>query len=845
MLLRPSSPSVWRRLSTRAHTARATNSSDGGDSSDDGTVAVRASFISGNGSFEEERGKGESAAGDDDDDDDDDGGGGGIGVALRDLRAALGGAELPQAALALYALVRAAFDAPLLACARSAARLAGALDGVAAATDLAARALEAGGNASSAAALPAMLQASWLLVRMAHGPAPARRALCAPAAAQTLARLLHASGEAMAAADDACRGADACAAVMRNAALAVLLLARDGSLAAGAGRALQDAGAIGALSHAAAVADFAPTAAALAAGALAALSESPDGAVAAAALEAFLRPAVLAHAVPLLGACQRPAQEASMQQQQQHQQQQQQHQQHHVGFGLAAAAVASALPAALAARPQACLRALAAARLVGAALAALPARRHAQLLAAHLAGSAGQRALGAAEGDCAADAPIALAQALALPHVHVTLPGAAAAAGGGGGRLVAASACGAGAAADCAAGAGAKRRRRPRTRAGAHAGAGAGAAALLARAWGRVAGGGRAGCSSSADDVHTDVLLARLLLLGPRLDRLVGAMAEETAAAAARGEGAGGAGSATAALLGLAGQLLARGQELSSSVKLGNGGGGGSSSRRRCSCDGDDSSAGSECGGCTDLSAGGTVTVAFGPFAHSLSPEGCRRVAGASAVLRSMLECGVDGSDSGGGSDAEQQQQQQRPAAAVRCPAVPGLSEQTSRWALARLDAWAAPAGGGGAAAAALAAPEAALLWVAADFWQADALQADCEDRLLRLLLDAVDGGGAAFERLLATVLALCDLRPAASARLRRLAARAFLRRAAPQPPLQPLPLPPSPAPPLPPALAALAARHAGALLPAVRLKLRDRLVALCVLEAPHPDADAPDAPVG
>jgi hypothetical protein len=135
---------------------------------------------------------------------------------------------------------------------------------------------------------------------------------------------------------------------------------------------------------------------------------------------------------------------------------------------------------------------------------------------------------------------------------------------------------------------------------------------------------------------------------------------------------------------------------------------------------------------------------------------------------------------------------------------------------------------------------QAAQLWVAADFFQVDGLQCACEDDLAAALAAAAAGDAAAtgragaFAELLGASLALCVRHPASSGRLRPLIAREFLRAASA-----------APVGCLDPRLAAAAAARLGALLPGVLAELRDRLVALCVLNAGRGDADSPEEAVG
>jgi hypothetical protein len=748
-----------------------------------------------------------------------------VDAALARLRGALGpvpprGAPggLAGAALALGELAQELLEAPVHAL--SALLRGGGLADVGSAVDAAG----AAGRASGA--LPALLQSSWVLLHTAHGAREGRAALATPAGARALSNLLSAAVEIATAQDGdeaaaegeartprsdasaACAAGDACAAVLRNASLVALLMVDQPGCAAdaaAAGDALSAAGALGLLARVAAFEGAGGAApAALAAGALSALVAAGGGAqaaaaAAAAAADALLQPAALRGLVFLNGMAHPPPAGA---QQQEWSPQAAGALRALPGGARALALAAGALPRLLAERPEQLLRGLIEERLVGLALAAAP-RRLGQLLVAHLVSSRGQAALAAVDAEWAADAPLALAQALASP-LHLTLPAAAAAGG---------------------------------------------ASALLGRGAG------------PADDVHTDVLAARLLLQGSRLAELVGALgeeAEEAAAAAAAGAAAAPpppAGDATRAVLALAAHLLGRETELAA-VRLVRGDSVADSSSEGSACCASLSTSSSRGAGGSACSAGdagvegatpwlgpsgrvrrtgaGPVAFAFGPHEHRVSLGAYRRLRRASKLLHSVL--------------LRAEAQAGEPIT-VLC--VPAFSDAANWWALTRLQQWAdaaaAAAGAAGDATvlAGLDARQAALLWVAADFWQVDELQAACEDRLVAAIADAQAAGTCAAApegatapspssppQLLSMALALCARHAASSGRLRRLLARAFLRAAA---------APGCAAP----EVAAVVAQHRDVLLPAVADDLRDRLAALCVLNAGRGDADAPELPVG
>jgi hypothetical protein len=765
-----------------------------------------------------------------------------VGAALGRLRDALtaagAGGSLAGAALALGELAQELLEPPH---ALAVLLRAGGLPHVAAAISAAAAAaaLGSGAGADEGAALPALLQASWVLLHTAHGGPDGRAAIAAPAGAAALATLLAtglsqpADGAGKDEADDSfgrpapgsssASGNDgARAASLRNASLAALLLVDQpgpGAAAAGAaGEALRAAGALELLGRTAGFDGCGgPAAAALAAGALAALAAG-SGTAADAAADALLRPEALRGAVFLLGAAaQPPLASASA-----------------WATGLhalpcaprALELLAAALPRLLASRPDALLRALIEERLVGPLLAAAP-RRMGQLLVAHLVSSRGQAALAVAEAEWAVDAPLALAQAIAAP-AHLTLPAAA---------MGAASA-------------------------GAPRSAGGAATALL--------GAG----SGGLEDVHTDVLAARLLLQGPRLLELVHAFGDEAEEAAACTSGVALLGDATAALLALARHLLGRESELAAVRLLRGDSVADSSSEGSAGCySGSASGSGSaaSCGahaaaagfddatpwlGATAAarrSGAGPVAFAFGCHEHRLGLGAYRRLRRASKLLHSvLLRAGAQAGE---------------PVTTLR---VPALSDAANWWALTRLHQWvdaeaptavAAADGDTGAGVAAgkaaagavlepLDARQVALLWVAADFWQVDGLQAACEDRLVAAIEAAPLAGATAADgctgnggdehaaaaptplpQLLSMALALCGRHAASSSRLRRLLARAFLRASSAPGAAAEVFLP-------------AAAAHRDVLLPAVWEDLRDRLTALCVLNAGRDDADAPESPV-
>ncbi|GBF91506.1 hypothetical protein Rsub_04246 [Raphidocelis subcapitata] len=713
---------------------------------------------------------------------------------LRDaLRAgaSAAGADLAGAALALRALADTLLDAPH-AC--DPLLIAGCVPDVAAAASAAA-AVALGARATpgaAAAAHPALLQASWVLLVLARGPPALRLELCAAAPARALVDALSAAlGPPQ---DDEqpaeLEARDVRAAVLRNASLAALLLVADAdaagderaALSARASSALAGAGALVQLARAAAFEGCGGVdAAVLAGGALAALAGARDPALAAAAAAALLQPGPLRGVVFVLAHGQGgPAGALAAL----------------PGAGLALAALHAAVPRLLARAPERAVRLLVEERLVGPLLSAAP-RRTAQLVLAHLVSSRGQAALAAVEREWAVDVPLALAQALVLP-AHLTLPAAACAS---------AQPCG------------------------------GGTAALLG---GEGAGG---------DDVHTDVLLARLLLRGSRLGELVAALGE--GCSSCDGGDGGGANAdgglpdpaAAEALLSLAGYLLARDTELSrvqlargdsvidsescgsagSSSSIGSSGGSGggpSASLPPLPL----ASAGNPGDSQVHCSGTGPVVFAFGPHQHRMGSAEYKRLRRASKLLHSVALRASPGE-----------------AEPIRALRVPLLSDEENWWALRRLEAWTEAAACGGADSAAaevarLGAREAALLWIAADFWQVDSLQMDCED-LLASALSAAAGGDAkadadaAFAPLLGSLLSLCAQHPASSARLLRLVARALLGAVGARSGLRQ-------------SEAVLIAGHRDALLPAVYEELRDRLVALCVLNMGQPDADSPDARV-
>jgi hypothetical protein len=747
-----------------------------------------------------------------------------VSAALAGLLAAGGGvAAHAEAAAALHALAEAMLEWPQ---ALDQLLLAGGVDAVSAVAAAAAGALAAPGGSDRGAA-PALLQASWVLLQVAHGPPGARRALAAPAGVAALAAMLAAAlgppgGDAAA---DAAAPAhlDARAAVLRNAAHCALSLlepaapvAATAQQAAGpnaraveraadvaaAAAALSAAGVLAALAR---LASFdgpaaAPAAALLAAGALAAAAAA-DGPVGSDALAALTSPPALRGAVFVLGqglqwqAGARPAAAAP-------------------GAVRALELLSAALLRALHARPEPLLRALIEERLVGPLLAAAP-RRAAQLLVANLVSSRGQAVLAAVEAEWAVDAPLALAQATAAP-AHLKLPAVAAPASSTGGSERAAAP---------------------------QAAAASGASALLER---------------GSDDVYTDTLTARLLLMGSRLQELVWAAGDDWAAAAAAAAGGGGIvgdacavpasgdaeGAAAEAVAALSRHLLSLDAELQRVQLVRGDSVADTESSSACSAD-----AAAACNGHEQQPAhashqariAGLVVFRFGALEHRMPEAGFRRLRRASKLMHTVLR--RPGGTGGGGDNG---------GAAVTAFRVPGFSDAENRWALAQMEAWVeaggGASGGGPPHAPALAPRDAARLWVAADFWQVDELQVACEDALAAAL--AASGmacGGEAppvgsFPELLGLALHLCAAHPASCRRLQRLAAAAFLSAGAPAPALlgggggggggggEDA------------AAALISARDA--LLPGVRDELRDRLVALCVLNLGRPDADSPEEPV-
>ncbi|KAI8468218.1 MAG: hypothetical protein J3K34DRAFT_523116 [Monoraphidium minutum] len=769
------------------------------------------------------------------------------------LRAGRGGAAagLPAAAAALRALAEALLDSPVAPGQAAAAGAAAELGGAVAATAAALGAARAAGAPQPPDAVPALLQASWVAVQLAHGPPAARAALAAPPGAAALAGLLAAALGPPADGDDAA----ARAAVLRNAALSALLLVEgsvlppaDGRSAAAlrAGEALAAAGALPQLSRvlafdgaagaaaavaagpAAAAAAAAP--AALAAGALAALVCGGAGgrapALQGAALDALLEPAALHGVVYLTSEANAGAPGA-------------------VG-GLAAAPgasralslLAAALPRALAARPAAALRGLVEERLVGPALAAAP-RRLAQLIVAHLASSAGQDALDAVEAEWALDAPVALAQALVAPGAHLRLPSGGAA---------------------------------PPPAPGSASNAEPEGVDGLERAGSASSGSSRASGASALlergpDDVYTDVLLARLLLRGGRLMELAAAFVDATAdddggagiAAAAAAPAPAGADAAAAAAA-LAAHLAARAPELArvqvtrgDSVADSDSSGAPSSGAppsgappaagaccddaRGCGCVAH--SAGPWTGAGADdaaprRSGAGPVAFVFGPHEHRMPAASYRRLRRASKLLHSVLVRAEPAPADASGDDAAS------PALVISELGVPRFSDAASWWALTRLELWAAAAGAG-ALGLAGEPRRAALLWAAAEFWQVDGLQTACEDALGAALSEAQApaAGGAppadGFAELLALALSLCARHPLSGARLLRIAARALLAAAGGGAGDGAL---------WRGGAAGVAALHRGALVGAIHDELRDQLVSLCVSNAGSLDADSPEEAV-
>ncbi|KAF8060528.1 hypothetical protein HT031_004705 [Scenedesmus sp. PABB004] len=729
-------------------------------------------------------------------------------------RVGAGGAGAADEAAALHRLAEQLFGSPVSVCELVAQ---GGVPAVAGAAERSAHALPG--------AAPALLQASWVLLQVAHGPP----ACCAALMDARLVRAL--AGAARRVLDAPAVPAEAKSAVLRNLAWTLLVLC-DGH------------------SSASKSAAPAPSSAAACAAALA-----DAGGVELLAGLAGLQCGAEAGwvAIACLGLFMQRGQEAAAAAQQQQQQQQQA-----AAEQLAAAAAADAmlqpeslhglahllarppqlgaraaglvsgqLHYLLAARAPELLRGLIEERLVG-AVARAAAPRLGRLLVCQLLSSRGQEIMAEVEAAYELDVPLALAQAIPAP-VHLKLPPAPAAAaqqqqqqpqpGGGadaGGEI------------------------QPEPEPEAQPRAGGTAAAQRAKAPAAPAGAG-------GDDVYTDVLACRLLLQHSRLDELLSAFADELLLADAPGDAP--PPPVCAAVLELVGHLMSRDLQLAAvALERGDSVDGASASGSASS------SASSSAGSALDAAlaapdasgvyssvlaglvpdvalpaprrggeagpaqltlpplpagaappAAGRARVVFdfgGGLRQAVDRDTFKRLRGASSLLGSMLRA-----DAGRGG------------APVTVLSTPHFTGEANAWVLACLVRWLHTGGLAGFAPA-----QAAKLWVAADFLQVDGLQVACEDVLI--------AAAAADDAQLDVALELASRHRASAARLARLAAQAALRR-----------LSDAGAPGLG-RLRALLAAHRPVLLAGVFGELRDRLVTLCMLNAGLDD-DTPGDLVG